>query len=163
MPNDRWRKQQQTRPHSAAIRSIYVGSNVSGNTGYFPTSPSSGFDCNSNPTGTPCVYAQMNGFNFSGGDSVAVDFPPDAPAGVAFDHRHYLFGETGACDRKANSKCHSAQICQLCHHSCSGVLNRSYRHRPIAGTDSDHTSDPIRCVESQNGRKEPESMRRAIS
>lgn len=64
----------------AGILSIFDGSNsVSGNTHGFATAP---FTCATSDDRTPCYYAQtMNGFNAST-DTVSVDFPTAATAGV---------------------------------------------------------------------------------
>lgn len=64
----------------AAIRSIYVGSNVSSNTGYFSTT--AGATCAASDSKTPCYYAQtMNGFN-GASDTVSYDFPSASTVGV---------------------------------------------------------------------------------
>jgi hypothetical protein len=66
----------------AGIRSIYTGSDVSGNTGYFSTSGTGPFTCSTSDARTPCYYAQtLNGFNGSG-DTVSYDFPSAATVGV---------------------------------------------------------------------------------
>jgi Flp pilus assembly protein TadG len=65
----------------AGIRSIYSGSNASGNTGYFSTSASA--TCSASDARIPCYYAQtMNGFN-SSSDTVSYDFPSAATVGVS--------------------------------------------------------------------------------
>lgn len=56
----------------AAMMSIFNGTNVSGNTGYFSTSAS--FNCTSTTTAeTPCAYARLNGF--APPDTITVSFP----------------------------------------------------------------------------------------
>lgn len=62
----------------AGILSLFDGTDISGHSGYFPTTR---FTCDSYPTSTPCKYASYGGFSSTAGDTITVTFPTSA-AGV---------------------------------------------------------------------------------
>src|SRR5690242_175143 len=58
----------------AGIMSIYDGTQLTSHTA------GDSFTCDSTTTAlSPCGYAQLNGFDYTKGDTVTVDFPSSAP------------------------------------------------------------------------------------